>query len=161
MIELNLQWVSVTAMPVTEAQIQFWAEVAVGDQDTDYSLTLRVVDEDESQSLNKAYRGMDKPTNILSFEGDPMDDLPQEVREALMEDELAHLGDLVICAPVLAQEAFEQGKTLEAHWAHMMVHGCLHLLGYDHLEEVQAQEMEQLERDILASLGYSDPYSSS
>jgi probable rRNA maturation factor len=158
MIELDLQWASSLEQPVSQEQMQTWIETAIGEQDTDYSVTLRVVDEAESQALNRDYREKDYPTNILSFEGDPMEDFPEEVRAELMEDELWHLGDLVVCAPVIAREAKEQGKPLENHWAHMLVHGSLHLLGYDHLSDEEAEEMEQLERDILSSLGYPDPY---
>jgi probable rRNA maturation factor len=158
MIELDLQWASSLEQPVSQEQMQTWIETAIGEQDTDYSVTLRVVDEAESQVLNRDYREKDYPTNILSFEGDPMEDFPEEVRAELMEDELWHLGDLVVCAPVIAREAKEQGKPLENHWAHMLVHGSLHLLGYDHLSDEEAEEMEQLERDILSSLGYPDPY---
>ncbi len=110
-------------------------------------LSLRIVEQDESQSLNYQYRGKDKPTNVLSFPAD----LPPEL-------ELPLLGDLVVCAPVVAREALEQKKTPEAHWAHMIVHGTLHLLGYDHIKEQEAETMEQLETDILAMMSYPAPY---
>ena len=108
---------------------------------------IRLVDEAESRQLNRDYRGKDRPTNVLSF---PFE-APPEVLTPL-------LGDLVICAPVVVREAREQGKPADAHWAHMLVHGVLHLLGYDHLEPAEADEMEALERDILAGLGFPDPY---
>ena len=104
-------------------------------------LTIRIVDEDESRTLNHSYRGKDKPTNVLSFAG---------------EGEV--LGDLVICAPVVAREAREQDKTLRAHWAHMIVHGCLHLRGYDHEQQVDAERMESREIHILRRLGFENPY---
>jgi len=104
-------------------------------------LTIRIVDESESRTLNRDYRGKDKPTNVLSFGG-----------------EGAVLGDLVICAPVVAREAAEQGKPPRAHWAHMVVHGCLHLRGYDHERADDAQRMEAREIRILGNLGFSDPY---
>lgn len=110
-------------------------------------LTIRVVDNDESRDLNHTYRGKDKPTNVLSFPFDGPEDVP-----------LALLGDLVICAPVVAQESQEQNKPLLAHWAHMVVHGTLHLLGFDHIEDDEAAEMEALEVRILAQLGIADPY---
>lgn len=110
-------------------------------------VVVRVVDEAESAALNEAYRGRRGPTNVLSF---PFE-APPGASTGL-------LGDLVICAPVVAREAQEQGKPARAHWAHMVVHGVLHLLGYDHQTPVQAVEMEDLERDILARLGYPDPY---
>ncbi|NGY05971.1 rRNA maturation RNase YbeY [Solimonas terrae] len=108
-------------------------------------LTIRIVDESESHALNKHYRGKDKPTNVLSFQGDAA------LREAV-------LGDLVICAPVVAREAVEQNKTARAHWAHLVVHGCLHLQGYDHEQEPEAGAMEAREVRILEKLGFANPY---
>ena len=110
-------------------------------------LTIRIVGEKESQELNANYRKKDYPTNVLSFACDH----PLEVSEH-------YLGDLVICAAVVAKEAREQNKTARAHWAHMVVHGVLHLLGYDHMKEDEAEEMEDEERRILAMLGFVDPY---
>lgn len=110
-------------------------------------LTIRLVDEAESQQLNMTYRGKDKPTNVLSF---PF--------EAPPEIELPLLGDLVICRQVVEREAQEQQKPLQAHWAHMVVHGCLHLLGYDHILDEEAEEMESLETEIMQNLGFADPY---
>ena len=110
-------------------------------------ITVRLVDEAESRELNHTYRGKDKPTNVLSF--------PFEAPPGM---ELPLLGDLVICRQVVEAEAIEQGKPLMAHWAHMVVHGSLHLLGYDHIEDEEAEEMEQLERDIMQELGFADPY---
>lgn len=110
-------------------------------------LSVRIVDEDESQALNLQYRGKDKPTNVLSF--------PCELPDGV---ELPLLGDLVICAQVVAKEALEQGKVLHAHWAHMVVHGTLHLLGYDHIEDGEAEEMEAIEIQVLLELGYPNPY---
>ncbi|SDO02125.1 rRNA maturation RNase YbeY [Vreelandella arcis] len=110
-------------------------------------LTIRFVDPSESQSLNRDYRGKDKPTNVLSF---PFENPPGIV--------LPLLGDLVICHAVVTQEAEEQHKTLEHHYAHMVIHGTLHLLGYDHLADEEAEAMEQRERDLLAALGIADPY---
>ena len=115
----------------TETQIQQWANAAIRPQTLEPEITIRIVDEAESHDLNLTYRGKDKPTNVLSF---PFE-CPDEV-------ELPLLGDLVICRQVVELEATEQGKPLEAHWAHMVVHGCLHLLGYDHIEDDEAEEME-------------------
>jgi len=112
---------------------------------------IRIVDEQESAQLNRDYRGTDYATNVLSF----CQDLPAMILDTL--DELP-LGDLAICAPVVLREAAEQGKPAEAHWAHMVVHGLLHLQGHDHEDDAQAEEMETLERSILKALGISDPY---
>lgn len=116
-----------------------------------YSIGLRIVDETESAQLNEHYRQQDKPTNVLSFGAD----LPAAVLDAL--DEIP-LGDLAICAAVVLREAQEQEKDPTAHWAHMTVHGVLHLLGHDHEDASQAEQMEALERAILASWGIADPY---
>lgn len=115
-----------------------------------FDITVRIVEPAESQALNNDYRGKNKPTNVLSF--------PFEMPEGIEGLELSILGDLVICADVVAKEATEQKKTLGSHWAHMVVHGGLHLLGYDHIKEFEAQEMEALEVDILSQLGVEDPY---
>ncbi|VEB23409.1 rRNA maturation RNase YbeY [Avibacterium volantium] len=131
----------------TEQQFQQWATAAVQAENRQPEITIRVVDEAESQSLNATYRGKDYPTNVLSF---PFE-CPEEV-------ELPLLGDLVICRQVVEREAQEQGKPLMAHWAHMVVHGCLHLLGYDHIEDDEAEEMESLETEIMQDLGFADPY---
>lgn len=128
-------------------QFQKWAEAALDNHLDHVELVIRLVDRAESQQLNRDYRGMDKPTNVLSF---PFD------APAVVESN--HIGDLVICAPLVAAEAAEQGKPLEAHWAHLVVHGVLHLLGFDHINDEQAEEMEDLEVEILARLGFSNPY---
>lgn len=114
-------------------------------------LTLRLVDEEEIQTLNREYREKDYATNVLSFPAD----LPPEVQKLLPA---RLLGDIVICGAVVRREALEQGKKLQAHWAHMVVHGCLHLLGYDHMTVEDAAEMEPLEIRILAALDVADPY---
>lgn len=110
-------------------------------------VAIRIVDADEGQALNLQYRGRDYATNVLSFEAD----LPPGV-------DLPLIGDLVICAPVVAREAAEQNKKPNDHWAHLTIHGTLHLLGFDHIEEAEAEEMEALETRILAGLGIQDPY---
>lgn len=137
------------ALPSEEA-LTLWANATISGrcQLEDPELTIRLVDNPESQQLNSEYRGKDKPTNVLSF---PFE-APPEVPIPL-------LGDLIIAVPVVEQESIEQNKTREAHWAHMVVHGCLHLLGYDHIKDDEAEVMESLERQILAQLGFSDPYS--
>ena len=125
-----------------------WAEAACRGRIKRADIAIRVVDEREGRSLNHHYRGKDYATNVLSF--------PAELPEGVT---LPLLGDLVICAPVVAREAAEQGKPLNAHYAHLTVHGVLHLLGLDHEDEREAEAMEAIERAILADLGHADPYS--
>ncbi len=129
------------------SRFQRWATAALEGRRTDAELVIRVVDEPESRQLNHHYRGKASATNVLSFPFDAPPGVPSD-----------HIGDLVICAAVVQREAGEQDKAPEAHWAHMTVHGVLHLLGYDHMTDDQADEMEALERDILAGLSYPDPY---
>jgi len=124
--------------------LRTWATAALGDKTGE--LAIRIVDAVESQDLNFRYRHKNKPTNVLSF---PYDGETFGV---------PMWGDIVICAAVVEAEAREQGKHLRAHWAHMVVHGCLHLLGYDHQTDAEAEVMERHERSILAGLGFPDPY---
>lgn len=126
-----------------------WAESATtgARRRTPVALSIRLVDADEGRELNRRYRGRDYATNVLSFAAE----LPRGVRHPL-------IGDLVICVPVVAHEASEQNKTLRDHYAHLTVHGVLHLLGYDHQTDADARRMEALERRILARLGIADPY---
>lgn len=129
-------------------KFQLWVNAAADACDCEKKeLTIRVSDEAEVAELNKRYRHKTGPTNVLSF---PFEDPPGMVTGVL--------GDLVICAPVVQREADEQCKALEAHWAHILIHGVLHLFGYDHIEPGPADEMEALETDILTRLGYPPPY---
>ena len=130
-------------------QFQSWAEAALNGRLDQAELVVRIVDREESRQLNREYRGKDKPTNVLSF--------PFEA-PAVVESDL--LGDLVICAPVVTEEALAQDKLPQAHWAHLLVHGVLHLLGFDQINEQEAEVMEGLEVEILESLGFPDPYQS-
>ncbi len=144
---LDLQIASeVEALP-SESQIVAWLDATIDEANSAAEITLRIVDEAESRQINHNYRRKDQPTNVLSF--------PFQAPPGV---EIAILGDLIICAPVVEREAEEQQKSREAHWAHMVVHGALHLLGYDHLSEDEAVVMESREKEILATLGYSDPY---
>ncbi|QUC05449.1 rRNA maturation RNase YbeY [Aggregatibacter sp. oral taxon 513] len=145
-IDLQIACEQETGLPTAE-QIEQWATAAVQPQSDEVEMTVRIVDEAESHELNLNYRGKDRPTNVLSF---PFE-CPDEV-------ELPLLGDLVICRQVVEREAQEQDKPLMAHWAHMVVHGSLHLLGYDHIEDNEAEEMESLEAQIMTGLGFADPY---
>lgn len=146
MIDVELQQAS-NSVP-DEAQMRVWVEAALKATRETAELVVRVVDEAESSELNGTYRGKSQPTNVLSF--------PFEVPPGVP---CTHLGDLVVCAPVVEREAAEQNKSVESHWAHMVVHGVLHLLGYDHIEDDQAIIMEAEEIRIMQSLGYFDPYS--
>ena len=147
MIDLDLQIATDAADLPSESQFHLWVEKALEGRLDEAELTIRIVDDEESAELNETYRGKQGPTNVLSFpfEAPPGVDLPL-------------LGDIVICAPKVAREAAEQGKPPEAHWAHLTLHGCLHLLGYDHIEPEEAEEMEALETELLAALGYANPY---
>jgi len=149
-VDLQIVTENEDALPLL-ADIEKWVTLAVlsgSETERDEAeLTVRIVQSDESQQLNKNYRGKDKPTNVLSF---PFQNPPGIT--------LPLLGDLVICKEVVEKEAVEQGKELNVHWAHMLIHGTLHLLGYDHIVENEAVEMENLETKLLISLGYSDPY---
>ncbi|KES18175.1 rRNA maturation RNase YbeY [Gilliamella apicola] len=131
----------------TEEQIMQWLNVILPQFMDNAEITIRIVDEQESQQLNNTYRHKDKPTNVLSF---PF--------ESPIEIEVPLLGDLIICKQVVEAEAKEQHKSLTSHWAHMIVHGCLHLLGYDHILDEEAEEMENIEIDIMQQLGFNNPY---
>lgn len=147
-IELDLQLAveDEQGLP-TEQDIQLWLDKTIPQFQKSAELTIRIVDTEESHQLNHEYRGKDKPTNVLSF--------PFEAPPGI---ELDLLGDLIICRQVVEKEAEEQNKPLLAHWAHMVVHGSLHLLGYDHIEDDEAEEMESLETEIMQAMGFEDPY---
>lgn len=132
-----------------EPQIVQWLETILLPFQDSAELTIRIVDQEESQYLNNTYRHKDKPTNVLSF---PF--------EAPIDIEVPLLGDLIICKAIVEQEALEQNKDLQSHWAHMIVHGCLHLLGYDHITDEEADEMESLEIEIMKELNFNNPYQS-
>ena len=128
-----------------------WVAAALKGRIRDADLAVRIVDTKEGRALNRQYRGKDYATNVLSFPAELPEGLPKGVKLPL-------LGDLVLCSPVIAREAREQGKPLRAHYAHLTVHGALHLLGWDHEDAREAEAMEQLERQILAGIGLPDPY---
>lgn len=157
-IDVDIQNISVASDVPGEAQLQTWARAALQDHRETAQVGIRIVDSAESAELNQTYRHKQGPTNVLSF--------PFEVpalspdAEVMEDDELPSnlLGDVVICAPLVAEQARQQARPVTAHWAHMVVHGVLHLLGYDHLDAAEASKMEALERDVLAGLGFPDPY---
>ena len=149
MNNVEIQAVFQSAEQPSEQQIQLWVDTALADIDHDTEIVVRIVDEVESAELNQQYRHKQGATNILSF--------PVEIPEGI-DLELDLLGDLVVCAPVLAQEAELQNKILAHHWAHIIIHGVLHLLGYDHLDDEQAEEMESKEIALLQKLNINNPY---
>lgn len=149
MIELDIQRVSVSPEQPDDQQLRLWVAAALADRPEDGEIVIRIVDDDESAELNEQYRRKPGPTNILSFPFEPPD-------IAGLQSDL--LGDLVICAPVLEREALAQHKNLNDHWAHIVVHGVLHLLGYDHSDADDAERMEQREIAILATLNINNPY---
>jgi len=149
--EIDLQVACTPTELPTKEQFQLWVDTALAEVSSEpkqeIELTIRLVNNEESQQLNMQYRGKDKPTNVLSF--------PFEVPEGV---ELNLLGDLIICIEVMKQEAQEQNKALFDHWAHLVIHGCLHLVGFDHISDTEAVEMESIETSILKKLGISNPY---
>ena len=145
-LDLQLACADTNNLP-DEADFQRWLDAAVLPFQEEAEVTIRLVDEAESNQLNLTYRGKDKPTNVLSF--------PFECPPGV---ELPLLGDLIICRQVVEREANEQNKPLLAHWAHMVVHGSLHLLGYDHIDDEEAEEMEALEVEFMQALGFDNPY---
>jgi len=150
--------------PLPSSLLCEWAQAAWQGNETDQPVvSLRIVSAAQSQQLNHDYRGKNKATNVLSF---PMEidlpvnlleDMPEDLHDAISASENI-LGDLAICAEVVAAEASQQQKTLQSHWAHMVVHGMLHLQGFDHIEDEQAEKMESLETQIMQQLGFADPY---
>jgi probable rRNA maturation factor len=128
-------------------QFAVWANKVLSQYRDESELTIVIADEEQSQQLNNDYRGKNKPTNVLSFEF-----------EAPPGIELPLVGDLIICPAIVLAEAIEQEKTFHDHFAHMVIHGCLHLLGFDHIKEEDANEMESIEKQLLADLGIADPY---
>ena len=157
-VDVEVQYVSEAEGIPDQVQIQSWVESALTlskeKEEEQVELVVRVVGKEESAQLNQQYRGKQGATNVLSF---PFE-MPDEVKES---GDMNLLGDLVICAPVVEEQAKEQGKELFAHWAHMVVHGCLHLTGYNHEEPEEAEEMESLETTILTEMGFPSPYENS
>ena len=146
-IILDIQSASSSEDAPDEQSIKRWVSAAIGSKTGDTELSVRIVDEPEGKRLNETYRGASGPTNVLSF---PFDNETPEP--------LPLIGDIVVCAPVVKMEAQQQNKDLTAHWAHMIIHGVLHLLGYDHQNDSEAATMETLETEIMQKLGFPPPY---
>jgi probable rRNA maturation factor len=146
-IDITLQNVSKTKSIPSKRLFQAWANKAYGKRKKKYEIVIRIVDAKEINELNKKFRKKNKPTNIISFNFYP----PAGVKTNL-------LGDLVICAPIMRKEAKSQNKTFISHWAHITIHGVLHLLGLDHMNKKEAQKMEKLEIKLLGELGFANPY---
>ena len=155
-LELSLQIATRSRFVPAARPLRRWAQAAAAAMPGAARVTVRIVGAPEGRRLNREYRGRDYATNVLSFvyghEDGPAGPAGSPCGDAVL------CGDLVLCAPVVARVAREQGKTLAAHYAHMVVHGLLHLQGHDHIKPRQAERMENLERGILKSLGYADPY---
>ena len=149
--ELEVQRATTLASVPDNDQFQLWVDAALDGKSNQFSLSIRIVDETEAQSFNRDYRNKDYATNVLSFPAELPEGLPTVIRQSQM-------GDLLICAQVVAHEATEQRRSETDHWAHLTIHGVLHLLGYDHEQADEADVMESLETEILAKLGISDPY---
>ena len=141
-VDITIQFVSADPCVPGENDILYWARAALDGKQGE--VTIRIIDEAEMRSLNYRWRKLDSPTNVLSF---PLHDAGSPM-----------LGDVVICAPVLGRETAQQGKTAHAHWAHIIIHGILHLMGYDHGKDTDAARMEAKETAILQNLGFPDPY---
>jgi len=145
-IDVDIQRATVFRPLPGDQDFKLWVTAALQEL-VAAELSLRLVDEAESRELNSKYRGKDAPTNVLSFPAE----LPPDI-------DIPLLGDIVICTPLVHEEAIAQNKPIQAHWAHLVIHGVLHLLGHDHIDELEASEMEAIEVDLLSSLGYSNPY---
>ena len=157
---VDLQIVSESEELPTLAQLEQWAQLALRIADSEAEITIRIVDDEESNELNLQYRGKDKPTNVLSFPFEqPEFDDPELAAEMAAElGDVNYLGDLVVNAQLVAQEAIQQHKNVIDHWAHLVIHGTLHLQGFDHIEDDEAEVMETLEVQLLATLNITNPY---
>jgi len=149
--DVEIERATQTAGTPGDEQFQAWIQAVPAAPGPGYTLGIRIVDEEEAQGFNREYRGRDYATNVLSFPAELPEGLPEDIRASM-------LGDLLICAPVVVREAREQNRPAADHWAHLTIHGILHLLGYDHEQPEDAVVMESLETEILAGLGIPDPY---
>lgn len=154
-VSVDLQVASAVGSVPDDAAVQSWVQDVIDEMEfgRQCEVSVRIVDEKEGRELNKQYRNKDGATNVLSFPAD------SESMLTLPADVPCVLGDIVICGPIVESEANEQKKKIESHWAHLLVHGTLHLLGHDHEEDADAEEMEAIETRILGKRGVADPYS--
>lgn len=143
-VDITVQFATAEPSVPAENEILHWAGCALALDDSGGEVTIRITGEAEMQSLNNRWRNIDKPTNVLSF---PLHDAGCPL-----------LGDIVVCAPVVKREAAQQAKALSVHWAHIIIHGILHLMGYDHSEERETEIMEAKETALMLELGFPDPY---
>ncbi|MBA2656139.1 MAG: rRNA maturation RNase YbeY [Tatlockia sp.] len=146
---IDIQWACEQIITISDDLLVRWAELPLLEHENTAELTLRLVNAEEMTHLNHHYRQQNKLTNVLAF--------PSEIPD-LVELDYPFLGDVVICPMVVERECSEQGKTLEAHCAHLVIHGVLHLLGYDHIKDDGAQQMQAIETRLLSQLGFADPY---
>jgi probable rRNA maturation factor len=149
--EIEVQRVTASPGIPGDKQFQLWAETALAGRAGPFTLAIRIVDEPEARRFNRDYRNQDQATNILSFPAELPEDLPSEIRHS-------QLGDLLICAPLVATEAVARRRSENDHWAHLTIHGILHLLGFDHAQAEEAGIMENMETEMLAKLDIPDPY---
>ena len=150
-VELEIQRATTSDNTPGDEQFRRWINAVPTTGEQTFQLTIRIVDEPEARQFNREYRGRDYATNVLSFPAELPEGIPEEVRQS-------QLGDILICAQVVENEALERQRPEKDHWAHLTIHGILHLLGYDHEESANATVMESLETEILGNLGISDPY---
>jgi probable rRNA maturation factor len=150
-VELEVQRQTTSQSVPSDEQFLCWIKAALAGKTDQWTMAIRIVDEIEAQRFNRDYRNRDYATNVLSFAAELPENLPAEIRQS-------QLGDLLMCAPVVAREAIQQQRSETDHWAHLTVHGILHLLGYDHEQAHEAGIMESMETEILSKLGVSDPY---
>ena len=148
-MKITIQYATDKKLAPAKTLISKWAKQALADKTDKTDVTIRIVDNSEMAMLNQTYRHKSGPTNVLSFPAD----LPPPAAEKFQL-----LGDIIICAEVVNREALEQNKESNAHWAHMVIHGIFHLLGYDHVKDEEAEEMEKCEIDIMQKLGFENPY---
>lgn len=146
---IDIQLAVETALPVTEKILRQWAKLALGEAHQAHEITLRFVEKEEIRTLNHTYRQQDKPTNVLAFPSS----LPDEIKKIH-----PFLGDVIICPEILQEESHQEEIPLVAHWAHIVIHGILHLQGYDHIKIEDAEIMQALEIQLLAKLGFPNPY---